>query len=346
MENNKETSIIRKRMINTEVLDKDKQPLLLLGIIAPFLGFLFYASLWMFFCVLLVAVIQIVVFVFVIEPQKIKIDVNCFEEYVNKEKTLRRNIAISYSIMAVLDTFPFWSMSETLMRDIRGIEPYEGGVIVSVMTVAMVSLCFVGAYLHTDKEKTGILSDYDEFKETGKTKEELESEERRMKVQELRIIEENNIKKYGVDYISLGCNLFINDKTSMFYIEDVRGTFVKGIKEYKFEDILKYEVFDNYTTTTQTSGTTTETKTSSMVGRAVAGGVLLGGVGAVIGGVTAPKTTSETVTQSSVIHDYSVVITVNNIKSPCENIHIGNDEAVLNKIVSTLTVILNKNKPQ
>ena len=47
---------------------------------------------------------------------------------------------------------------------------------------------------------------------------------------------------------------------------------------------------------------------------------------------------------STVLHDYSVVITVNNITSPNEIVKVGNDGETLSKITSTLTVILH-NKP-
>ena len=79
-----------------------------------------------------------------------------------------------------------------------------------------------------------------------------------------------------------------------------------------------------------------------MLGRAAIGGILAGGTGAVVGGATAKRTTLSSGSQSKVIHDFSVIITVNNIKSPNISIHIGNDEVALNKIVSTLTVILHQ----
>ena len=70
---------------------------------------------------------------------------------------------------------------------------------------------------------------------------------------------------------------------------------------------------------------------------------MLGGAGAVIGGVTAKKDIRNSGYSSTVLHDYSVVITVNNIYSPNEIVNVGRDEHVLNRLVSTLTVILHNN---
>ena len=69
----------------------------------------------------------------------------------------------------------------------------------------------------------------------------------------------------------------------------------------------------------------------------------MGNVGAVIGGATASKKIEHSGSQSTVFHDYSVLVTVNNITSPTEIIRLGEDETTLNRIVSTLTVILNRN---
>ena len=80
-----------------------------------------------------------------------------------------------------------------------------------------------------------------------------------------------------------------------------------------------------------------------MIGRAAVGGVLFGGAGAVIGGATAKRDIYNSCSSSSVNHDYSVIITVNNITHPNETVKLGDDEETLNKITSTLTVILHNN---
>ena len=106
---------------------------------------------------------------------------------------------------------------------------------------------------------------------------------------------------------------------------------------------MDFTVKDNAVTIHSASTSKAKTNTGSMVGRAVVGQVLFGNVGAVIGGATASKTIEHSESKSTVTHDYSVIITVNNIASPTEIIKCGRNDAALNKIVSTLTVILKGN---
>ncbi|MCY6958872.1 SHOCT domain-containing protein [Clostridium brassicae] len=70
-------------------------------------------------------------------------------------------------------------------------------------------------------------------------------------------------------------------------------------KVYKFEDILEFELLEDG-----------ESITKGGLGRAVAGGVLLGGVGAVVGGVTGKKKTK------SIINSLRIKITVNYTSNP------------------------------
>lgn len=72
---------------------------------------------------------------------------------------------------------------------------------------------------------------------------------------------------------------------------------------YKFDDIVEYELLENG-----------ESLTKGGIGRAVAGGVLFGGVGAIVGGVTGKKKTK------SVITDLKIKIIVNDTNKP--NIYI------------------------
>ena len=142
------------------------------------------------------------------------------------------------------------------------------------------------------------------------------------------------IEKFGEGFLSLGYNLYVNERTKKIYI---------GSNSYNFSDILDYSVKDNAVTIHSASKSKEKTNTGSMIGRAVVGGVLMGNLGALIGGATASKTIQQADSQSTVSHDYSVIITVNNLSSPLEIIRLGKDEMSLNKIVATLTIVLNNN---
>ena len=90
---------------------------------------------------------------------------------------------------------------------------------------------------------------------------------------------------------------------------------------------------------------TTKTNNANMIGRAVVGGVLAGGAGAVIGGTTAAKDTVTVATHANdtVIHDYTVVINVNSFSNPVVRIPLGKDGAKVNEIVGLMNVIINAN---
>ena len=148
-------------------------------------------------------------------------------------------------------------------------------------------------------------------------------------------IERMQLHKYGEGYISLGYEIFVNENSNKIFI---------GKNSYNFSDILDFSVKDNSITIHSTSTSTAKTNNKNMLGRAVIGGVLLGTAGAVIGGTTASKNIEHSESKSRVSHDYSVIITVNNIASPVETIRLWGDETALNRIVSTLTVILNRNR--
>ena len=183
------------------------------------------------------------------------------------------------------------------------------------------------------------------YKNTGQTQEDVSEEkwqrfretveqERQAKIQEKEQKKKLREDAFGVGFIELGYGVVINDKTNKIFINS---------NEYNFDDILEFSVQDNSVTIHTGSTSTAKTNTRSMIGRAAVGGVLFGGAGAVIGGATAKRDIYNSGSSSSVNHDYSVIITVNNITHPNETVKLGDDEETLNKITSTLTIILHNN---
>lgn len=115
-------------------------------------------------------------------------------------------------------------------------------------------------------------------------------------------------------------------------------------KDLDFCSILSCSLNDN--SRIQKGSVTYESKTKTdngnMLGRAVVGGVLAGGIGAVIGGSTASKNTQTITTHEDdiIIHDYTVVINLNNLKNPIIRISLGQDENITNEIIGLLNVIM------
>lgn len=105
-------------------------------------------------------------------------------------------------------------------------------------------------------------------------------------------------------------------------VYEVSNSDVK-IVVFPVSQILSLEVIEDGQTvshSTTTGGGEIKTSSGSMLGRAVVGGVLLGGVGAIIGGATARKTTTaETVTHTNTVENVNEIklkMLVNNTTKP------------------------------
>ncbi len=131
----------------------------------------------------------------------------------------------------------------------------------------------------------------------------------------------------------------------VMFFEETQVVVIKS-KEYKFSDILGYSLVDDTTRETITTSTgTAKTSTSSMVSRAVVGGVLTGGLGAVAGAATAKKNISDNATsQTTTTHKYALYINVNNLQEPTISLNIGNDASTAQKLAGAMNVIIERNK--
>ena len=111
----------------------------------------------------------------------------------------------------------------------------------------------------------------------------------------------------------------------------------KYTKVFSGKDITDYEIrIDNEVVATST------TVTRASLGRAVAGGLLLGKTGA-IAGAAAANSTSRTTTRSREIHHYTLCLRVNDILKPSYVIRISTLEKV-EEVLGTLIVLCGQNK--
>lgn len=123
-------------------------------------------------------------------------------------------------------------------------------------------------------------------------------------------------------------------------------------KEFMFSDILDCTVNDDITEreTIQTfkgnSSATSKVDAGNMIGRSIVGGVLLGGVGAVIGGSTAKKQTiiehgtDTSIHNKEVEHNYTIAITVKDLANPVYYLNVGNDTILKDEIASLMKIII------
>lgn len=146
----------------------------------------------------------------------------------------------------------------------------------------------------------------------------------------LGYFQENNMEKH----------ILVFENSKILYIAN---------EPMPFEKIIGFELKDNQTTVTKTTSPKykTSTNTGSMLGRAVVGGILTGGVGAVVGAATAKKTTEvveEGKTTTTVKHNYRITLTVDDIANPVRVIDCKYHQDKAEQIANVLNVILHRNQ--
>ncbi|MGM9860705.1 MAG: hypothetical protein ACI31C_08115 [Muribaculaceae bacterium] len=135
-------------------------------------------------------------------------------------------------------------------------------------------------------------------------------------------------KYYIEDSDTVRYSFFVHDKQKKIYLDN--------IFEISYKDILSFTCEDNSRIIATSS---TKTNTGSAIGRAVVGGVLAGPIGAIIGGSTASKTTETVQDENSKLHDYTIIINVNDLKFPIRYLHIGSNTSVAQEIIGILNII-------
>ena len=106
--------------------------------------------------------------------------------------------------------------------------------------------------------------------------------------------------------------------------------------DYSMDDIIGCSLHDEQSIQQGTVSFETKVKTGNMVKRAVVGGLLFGGAGAVIGGVTAKKASVSRQEDDKVVHNYIVFINVNSMSTPVISVNVGEDVYKANAIVSLI----------
>ncbi|MEG2540395.1 MAG: hypothetical protein RSB59_01280, partial [Clostridia bacterium] len=121
--------------------------------------------------------------------------------------------------------------------------------------------------------------------------------------------------------------ILIDTNSKQWSIQDGTkdGLSVREIR--KLADILSFEIVDNSTTVYKT-------RVEGGLTRAIIGGAMFGGVGAIIGANTARSSTSTNTNNA-----YKVLFTVNDINNPTIEFDCSNDLSIAQKIVSTFEVI-------
>ena len=169
------------------------------------------------------------------------------------------------------------------------------------------------------------------------------------RIAENKYIETKNqfMSKYGELTKEIMCNCsewmeseeYLAKKFQILFFEESK-TVVINNSPLRFEDIISCELKDNETIIGQSS--VTKTSTGSILGRAVVGGILGGGIGAVIGGLTAKQNTVSD--EGMVEHNFIVNLIVNRIDSPSISLCFYENEDNAREAYSVFCVLIERNK--
>lgn len=175
--------------------------------------------------------------------------------------------------------------------------------------------------------------------------EQKENEERKLIIEAYHAEIEALETTYGKPVAVIPVTHRLEDKYSIsnhLYIYEQSKTVLVYGQPIPFDKILTYSLSDNQQVISTTSGTgETSTSTGSMVGRALVGGVLLGGVGALAGATTAKKDTEiNTTTEHTTYHDYKIYLNLNDLANPQIVIRFGGDAESANKAACIFNIII------
>lgn len=302
-------------------------------IVAPFscILFLLYigGAFWMFFTCLFAYFIQLCAGTFLTDNTS-EISVSNEDELDGLDLQFKkfRIVAISLITLTILlDTFPFLASCEWFCYGLGLYIPeYEGGVLVTLMTVIIIVFWIFMIFMLFNDLKSPSNQYYNNLKIKENERRRLEKEEAKAQARH-----ENNVSKYGDGYVEICSQFIFNEREKKLWLCQT---------EYSFDEVIDVEIEDITTQHTTGGDIITKTKTANMVGRAIVGGILTGGVGAIIGGATAKKESTVTPTEIRTIHIYNLLVTTNNISNPLITIPFFENASLVQKCMATLKAII------
>lgn len=318
-------------------------------------GFYLDGSWWISLCAIVIGFIQLwaISFTFIgtgnSEYTYELINPNDFPEIIKKHERIYWFYIINAVIISILDLFPLFAMSESLMDNL-GLYccAYEGGFVTTAVILLTVFLNMV--FPICSNRVRLIKGDYESYKEKGKTAcdqddERFEIEKRAKEQQKRELLDFINKRPstLGNNYKEVKYFEANHNKMYSFIVSEEKQLLEINYKIYNFKDVLDFKVVDNEEVVYTPAQYSTTTNTGSMIGRAIVGGLVSGGVGAIIGGATASKETVQTVNSSSITHhDFKIILYLNKLHNSKEELAIGDDVNKTQEISSLLTYVLNK----
>lgn len=201
-------------------------------------------------------------------------------------------------------------------------------------TVGTALLMIIFAVQDSDKKKK-------EQEELKKRKAEL-TKQKELERQEYEKWKSELIEKYG--QIDKEIVLSESNKSNaILAFSKVSRIWLVG-NDLPMKSILSCSLSDNSKTIKGKTTIQSKTNTGNMAKRAVVGGVLLGGAGALAGGVTAKKDGIIVSEDDKVLHNYTVLVNIDDFSTPIVRLQCGENGTLANDIIGLLNVIINRNK--
>lgn len=201
-----------------------------------------------------------------------------------------------------------------------------------IVSLILFVLCIV-SYINREEDKK---KEQDRIEKAQKQKEQQEAE-RQFKSDIEKLSKENGAIIKQFDF---GAK---NIDGSIFVFAETRKIWIFG-KVCNFNEIIGCNIKDDLQIEKSSVTYKTKTSTSSMLGRAIVGGVLTGGIGALVGGATARKKTVAVPSgNDKTIHDFTVVINTNDLSCPVFYVKCGADELLANELHGIINAVISKN---
>lgn len=299
-----------------------------------------YDNVWMFFCCLLAYIVQLGCISFLPDSCDSKIsldseDVNLQDKLLQTDKNSKNKrtiFIILFILLIFVDLFPFLAMGESFCMLLH-IPVYEGGVLSFLMSIFIIGILCCIFYLIVR-----INPKQEFFENLNFEKDRIAKQAKEREKQETQ--NQLRIEKYGQNYQTIPTKyneLIVSEEKRCIYISD---------KKIAFESIIGANLVDDVTnTTTTTTVGSAKTSTSNMLGRAVVGGVITGGLGAVAGAATAKKNIATDSTSTTItVHNYTLYINVKSIVNPTIELHIGDNSISAHRLLNTINAIIQLNQ--
>lgn len=211
------------------------------------------------------------------------------------------------------------------------------GVVVAIICtmyiIGHIVMLWDAAMAKREREKTAAKKELEE-----KRRLELEEKEHKYNIAKNELFARNGepcktivISESRFDLYNINNELIVFDKAKKLWLCG---------HEISIDDINSFVIDDESVIQKGQITAITSTNTGSMAGRSIAGALLGGEAGAIIGGATAKKETVFKQENDEIIHDYALVVNIRDINNPMLLIKIGRNKKKAMEINALMQVIM------